>query len=88
MKTIAQQLNIKKFPFEIRDKQGNTIYKEWDDGFWKRWEYNLRGQRIYFENSTNYFARWCYDNQGKQIYFENSFWYRKRQPTEITTINN
>ena len=26
MKTIAQQLNIKEFPFEIKDENGNVIY--------------------------------------------------------------
>ena len=28
MKTIAQQLNIKEFPFEIKDKNGKEIYYE------------------------------------------------------------
>ena len=28
MKTIAQQLNIKEFPFRIKDKNGNQIYFE------------------------------------------------------------
>jgi hypothetical protein len=28
MKTIAQQLNITDFPFEINDKNGNEIYFE------------------------------------------------------------
>ena len=33
MKTIAQQLNIKEFPFEITDKNGNEVYFEESDGF-------------------------------------------------------
>tara|TARA_E500000305_G_C3830164_1_gene146960 strand:- start:189 stop:308 length:120 start_codon:yes stop_codon:yes gene_type:complete len=32
MKTIAQQLNVKGFPFKIRDKNGNEIYCETSDG--------------------------------------------------------
>ena len=28
MKTIAQQLNVTDFPFEIKDKNGNQIYFE------------------------------------------------------------
>ena len=32
-KTIAQQLNIKDFPFEIKDKNGNRIYLENSDGY-------------------------------------------------------
>jgi hypothetical protein len=49
-KTIARQLGIKHFPFEVRDEKGNVIYLEYDDGFWARWEYDDKGNEIYFEN--------------------------------------
>lgn len=32
MKTITQQLNIKQFPFEIKDSNNNKIYHENSDG--------------------------------------------------------
>ena len=32
MKTIAQQLNVKDFPFKIKDKNNNIIYYEDSDG--------------------------------------------------------
>jgi uncharacterized membrane protein len=51
MKTIAQQLKIKKFPFEIKDSSGKEIYYENSDGFWSKSEYDSHGNRIYFENS-------------------------------------
>jgi hypothetical protein len=54
MKTIAQQLNIKEFPFQIEDKNGNTIYFENSDGDWVKWEYNLGGNVIYCEASNGY----------------------------------
>jgi hypothetical protein len=72
MKTIAQELNITDFPFEIKDKQGNFIYKEVEDGFWEKWEYDERGNKIYYENSNGLWAKWEWDSNGKQIYFENS----------------
>ena len=53
MKTIAQQLNIKDFPFEIKDKSGRTLYYENSDG-WYKWEYDSNGNYIYFENSFGY----------------------------------
>ena len=34
MKTIAQQLNVKQFPFEIKDKNGKVIYYEDSYGYW------------------------------------------------------
>ena len=51
MKTIAQQLNIKSFPFEIEDSDGNGIYYEKSDGYWFRHEYDSNGNVIYYENS-------------------------------------
>ena len=40
MKTIAQQLNVTEFPFEIRDKNGNQIYFEDSKGYWYKNEYD------------------------------------------------
>ena len=51
MKTIAQQLNIKDFPFRIKDKQGNEIYFEGSDGSWGKCEFDSAGNEIYYENS-------------------------------------
>ena len=50
MKTIAQQLNIKKFPFEIKDSNGNQIYYEDSNGYWQKWEC-VGDNLIYYENS-------------------------------------
>ena len=50
MKTIAQQLNIKDFPFVIKDKQGNEIYYE-IFGYWFKREYDSSGNIKYYENS-------------------------------------
>jgi hypothetical protein len=51
MKTIAQQLNIKEFPFIIKDKNGNRIYYE-DSRHWSKSEYDAYGNETYFENSN------------------------------------
>ena len=54
MKTIAQQLNVKDFPFEIRDKNGNQIYWEDYDGFWCKTEYDSNGNEKYWEDSNGF----------------------------------
>jgi hypothetical protein len=48
--TIAQQLNITTFPFEIRDEKGRVIYHEERDGWWFKREYDQNGNEIYLEN--------------------------------------
>ena len=50
--TIAQQLGIKDFPFEIKDKEGRVIYSEYSDTFWARYEYDSNGNHRYYENSN------------------------------------
>ena len=53
-KTIAQQLNIKDFPFRIKDKNGKIIYVEDSTGYCEKFEYDQKGNRIYFEESPGY----------------------------------
>jgi len=79
MKTIAQQLNIKDFPFEIKDKNGNIIYFENSDGFWCKLEYDKNGNEIYYENIDGFWCKPEYDKNGKQIYYEDStgFWVKR-----------
>jgi hypothetical protein len=72
MKTIAQQLNIKEFPFEIKNKNGNIIYRELSDGGWYKKEYDSNRNEIYCEHSNGFWVKREYDSKGNQIYFENS----------------
>ena len=72
MKTIAQQLNIKEFPFEIKDLNGNDIYWENSKGYWEKREYNSNNNRIYHENSDGYWEKSEFDSNSNEIYYENS----------------
>jgi len=54
MKTIAQQLNVTEFPFEIKDKNGKVIYYEYSNGNWHKSEYDSNGNEIYCEPSDGY----------------------------------
>ena len=80
MKTIAQQLNVKEFPFEIEDKNGNLIYLETSKGYWYKNEYDSNGNLTYHEDSNGYWEKSEYDSNGNKIYWENSngYW-RKRE---------
>ena len=72
MQTIAQQLGIKQFPFEIKDKNGNEIYYETSEGYWVKREYDSNGKEIYFENSNGSWEKYEYDSNGNEIYYEDS----------------
>jgi hypothetical protein len=71
-KTIAQELKVIDFPFEITNVKGNLIYKEWEDGEWSRWERDGNREIIYYEDSNGYWEKWERDDKGNQIYYENS----------------
>jgi len=70
--TIAQQLKIKEFPFQIKDSKGNQIYWENSDGYWTKYEYDSEGNHIYLETSDGYWAKRKYDSDRNVIYYENS----------------
>jgi len=53
MKTIAQQLKVKQFPFIIRDENGNKIYYEYSDSFWVKREFDENSNEIYYEDSDD-----------------------------------
>jgi len=72
MKTIAEQLNIKEFPFTIRDKNGNLLYYEHSDNFWFKYELDEEGNERYFENSDGFWSKYELDENGDELYFENS----------------
>jgi hypothetical protein len=67
MKTIAQQLNIKEFPFTIKDKSGKVIYYEHSDGYWWKREYDSNGNKIYHEAYTGHWWKKEYDSNGNKI---------------------
>jgi hypothetical protein len=70
--TIAQQLNITNFPFEIKDEKNRLIYREESNGFWRKWEYDENGKVIYREESNGYWWKREYDQGGNVIYTEDS----------------
>ena len=71
--TIAQQLKIKEFPFEIKDPNGNEIYFENSASYWAKREYD-DGNLIFYENFDGVWVKREYDD-GNEIYYENSYGY-------------
>ena len=69
MKTIAQQLNIKTFPFEIK-VDGNIVYFENSEGYWYKREYQ-DGKQVYFEDSEGDWEKFEYQD-GNCVYYEAS----------------
>ena len=78
MKTTAQQLNVKQFPFEIKDNNGKVIYSENSNGFWWKSEFDSNGNEIYYEDSTGWWYKREFDSNGNIVYYEssNEYWYK------------
>jgi len=88
MKTIAEQLNIKDFPFIIKDKQGRELYHEDSNGGWLRREYDSSGNEKYLENSDGFWWKKEFDSAGRELYYEDSrgFWYKYEYDSEGNEI--
>ena len=72
MKTIAQELKIKDFPFEIKDSKNNEIYYENSYGYWAKREYDKNNNEIYWEDSSGFWCKQEFDKNNNQIYSEDS----------------
>ncbi len=56
----------------IFDENGNKIYYEISNGYWKKTEYDENGNKIYTETSEGFWGKWEYEERGNEIYYENS----------------
>ena len=64
----------------IYDENGNEIYWEDSDGYWKKYEYDENNNLIYYENSDGEWVKLEYDENGDILYKEYSDggkWYRR-----------
>jgi hypothetical protein len=71
MKTIAQRLNVKEFPFVIKNKNGRVIYKEFADGLNTSIKY-FANNPVRINSSNGYWAIKEYDIDNNVIYYEDS----------------
>ena len=81
--TIAQQLNIQNFPFEILVYRGNVIYRENSDGYWWKREYDSMGNQTYYENSDGYWYKCEFDSMGNMTYSRDSYGNTYGHPSKI-----
>ena len=79
MPSIAQQLKINKFPFEIKNSEDQLVYIEQEDGYWERYEYDDFENRIYMENSNDYWEILKIDFTRKESFFHTSDGYRAKK---------
>jgi hypothetical protein len=73
MKTIAQQLNVKDFPFVIKDKNNKQIYWEDSNGYWIKREFDKNNNITYWEDSSGYWWKQEIDENNNEIYYENLY---------------
>ena len=65
---------------EIYDEDGNIIYYENSEGYWRKYEYDENGRyRIYYEDSYGNQSKSEYDDNRNNIYFEdsNGYWEKR-----------
>lgn len=86
-KTIAQQLGVKEFPFEIKDKNNNRIYYEDSNGYWAKSEFDKDGNEIYYEISNGYWVKSEFDKDGNKIYYEISNGYIEDNRTKEVSMD-
>jgi hypothetical protein len=56
----------------INDNNGNEVYIEYPDGYWRKLKYNTKIYTIYYENSEGLWIKQEFDDNGGIIYRETS----------------
>ena len=59
-----------QYPIELKDEDGNIVYRQNSKGYWIKSEYT-KGELTYWKSSDGYWEKYEYTN-GKRTYFENS----------------
>ena len=70
--TIAEKLEIKDFPFEIKDNMGRLIYSEDEKTQWTRTTYDKMGNETYIEKNDGFWVKTEYNKSGEPISLERS----------------
>jgi len=60
------------FPIQIMEANDRVTYFEDCDGFWERYERDVKGRPTYYEDSNDYWERCERDANGKVTYCEDS----------------
>jgi YD repeat-containing protein len=68
---ITDTTNV-QFPIVIKDKKGNEIYCQNEDGRWCKYTYDDNRNVLTIKNSNGYCSEYTYDDNGKELTFKNS----------------
>jgi hypothetical protein len=71
-RTVAQRLDIKDFPFHIKNSDGELIYFENSDNYWERYVRDDKNRVLYHEKSNGYKEHYNRDSEGNILFYLNS----------------
>jgi hypothetical protein len=69
---INTDLENVEFPIVIKDKNGNEIYRQWENGSWIKYTYNENGKELTCKYSDVYWHERTYDNNSNELTFKTS----------------
>jgi YD repeat-containing protein len=69
---INTDLENVAFPIIIKDKKGNEIYCQWENGTWFEYTYDEKGNVLTYKDSDGYWYEITYDDNGNELTFKNS----------------
>jgi hypothetical protein len=70
--TLAKQRKVTKFPFKIRNKNGNIIYYEDSEGKWNKKEFDADGNKTFWLTHTGEWEKMEYRSPLEVTYLEKS----------------
>ena len=72
------------FPIIIKDKKGNKIYEQNENGDWCEWTYDNNNNRLTGKTSCGYWCKRTYDNNKNELTYKNSSGYHEIKGKKVT----
>jgi len=69
---ITDKTNV-AFPIVIKDKKGNEIYRQFEDGYWEQYTFDDNNNELTWESSNGYWYEITYDKNGNKLTYKDSY---------------
>jgi YD repeat-containing protein len=67
---LITDLENVEFPIIIKDKNGNEIYTQYEDGYWRKKTYDDNGNLLTYKYSEGYCCEYTYDDNGNLLTYK------------------
>ena len=81
---IITDLENVAFPIVIKDKRGNEIYRQFENGSWEEYTYDEKGNELTYKDSFGSWIKYTYDDNNNELTYKSSDGYYRIKGESVT----